>query len=132
NRRVDELPQGSEPSLSTVGAEPLAGARASRQAPGAQPAVQERVALHPPLRGLVARRRRPVLRRPPDGRLVPAPLRTAALPPEGHGRPLDAARADLGGGEGPPERPRLQPVAIDGAALRRALSRTSNYETTTS
>src|SRR5207302_4426124 len=31
-------------------------------------------------------------------------------------------RADLGGGEGPPDRPRLQPVAEHGASLRRALT----------
>src|SRR5207248_5294342 len=120
--RLVHLPTRSEPPLPALGPQPLARAGGADAAAGAPPAEPRRLALHPSLRSLVARRRRPVLRRPADGRLVPAPLCAEAVPAQGHGRPLDAARADLGGGAGPQKRGRLQPVAEHGAALRRALA----------
>src|SRR5262249_2755857 len=88
----------AEPCLPQVGAEPLAPARAVREAAGEQPAAQGGVALHPQLRGLVDRPEFAVLRRTADGRRVPGHLRRRPPPREGNGRPLDAARADVGRG----------------------------------
>src|SRR6266496_5576230 len=75
-------------------------------------------ALHPRLRGQLARRRLPVLRRAPDGRRLPADLRRLALPDEGDGRPLDAAGADVDRGEGAQEQGFLA-LAEHREALRR-------------
>src|SRR5438105_1785332 len=121
--RLVGVPDRSKPPLQTLGSRSLAHAGCGYASPCAPSALPRRVALHPPLRGVVARSEPALLRRPADGRLVPAALRAPALRAEGHGRSLDAARADLGGGEGPPERPRLQPLAEHGPSLRRALNR---------
>src|SRR5919205_1237610 len=121
--RLDELPHRPRPPLPALDPRPLAGARGARAGEGAPSAVSQRLALHPPLRSVVARRWCALLRRPPDGRLVPAALRAAAVPAQGHRRPLDAARADLGGGPRAPQLARLQPVAAHGTALRGALDR---------
>ena len=76
---------------------------------------------HPSLRRVVGRRRRPVLRRAPDGRRVPADVRNRALPGEGHRRPLDGARADVGRRAGL-SNTRILAVAQHGAELRLAMT----------
>src|SRR5207302_344884 len=83
----------------------------------APPASPARLALHPPLRGKLERRRRAVLGRAPDEPLLPGAIRRLALPDEGDGRPLDPARADLDGGEGAQEQGFLA-VAEHGEVLR--------------
>src|SRR5436853_3055363 len=99
-------------------------ARASREgaATRAEPSAQAGVALHPPLRGRLARSERALLRRSADGRAVPADVRTGAVPAEGNGRPLDTAGADLGSGTRAPQRPRLLSVAEHGSLLRAYLT----------
>ncbi len=64
--------------------------------PGGESAPPSVLALHPPLRGLLDRRGRAVLRRPPDGPVVPAALRR--LPPshEGDGRQTGRRRSRSG------------------------------------
>src|SRR5439155_26601046 len=86
-----------------VGGTALEAARETRAAGGPASAAPGGVSLHPPLRGGLDGRRRAVLRRPPDGPRLPADVRLVALPREGNGRPLDAARADLDGGKGASE-----------------------------
>src|SRR5207302_8920097 len=76
------------------------------------------MAVHPPVRGLVARSESALLRRSPDGPLVPAHVRPRALRAQGDGRPLDAARADVDGRKSTPQRPRVLSVAEHGALLR--------------
>src|SRR5207248_8705591 len=109
-----------EHRLPGVGARPLAASLARRQAPGTSPPAQVPVALYPPLRRLVDRPRRPALRRPPDGRRVPADVRPDPLPREGNRGPLVAARADVGGRAGLSDT-RLLAVAEHSEILRLAL-----------
>ena len=58
-----------------------------------------------------------LLRRPADGPRLPADLRAPAPADEGHGRPLDAPRADLDGGESRQEQGFLA-LAEHGEVLR--------------
>src|ERR1700719_704783 len=74
-------------------------------------AAAEGLALHPPLRGFLDGPERPLLRRPADGHELHAGIRSLAPSAQGHGRPLDAARADLGRRARVPLGTRLLPVA---------------------
>src|SRR5439155_8976497 len=69
------------------------------------------VAVHPCLRGLLARSVRAVLRRAADGSRLPAALRSFVPASQGNGKPLDAARADVGRRACAPCRPGLLPLA---------------------
>src|SRR6266540_1519109 len=80
------------------------------------------VALHPTLRGRVVEGLGgAVLRRPADGSRFPANLRPLPAAEEGHGRALDSARADVGGGACAPCGTRVLSLAEHGAVLRPAL-----------
>ena len=100
---------------------PLALPRGAREAHGAEPAAQGAVAVHPPLRGLLGRPERTVLRRPPDGSRVPADLRWGASAGKGHRRPLVASRADVGCRAGLQDT-RFLALAEHGQILRIALA----------
>src|SRR5439155_16303401 len=86
--------------------------------PRREPAAQAPVALHPSLRGLVDGSEPALLRRTPDGPGVPAHVRPNPARPQGHGEPLDAARADVGCRAGAPCRPGVLSLAEHGALLR--------------
>ena len=58
---------------------------------------------------------------------VPAHLRPLPPAAQGHGKPLDAGRADVGGREGPPRRPRVPPVAEHRAQLRPPLAASGGH-----
>src|SRR5205085_5353660 len=96
-----------------LGAGCRAGIRASDSS-----AAQGGLAVHSPLRRVVARFRRPVLGRAADGPRLHGRLRAAVPPPSWLGRPLVAARADVGGGAGLPKRPGFLRVAEHGADMR--------------
>src|SRR4051812_42725732 len=98
----------------------LAAAGALRQPARGASAAQERVALHPSLRGQLERLRRPVLGRAADGPRLHAHLRAELPAAQGLGEPLDAARADVGRRARPPQRPRLHALAEHRSLLRSA------------
>src|SRR3954454_20733608 len=99
------------------GGDPLEAAGPRGPPEGAAASAPESVPLHPSLRGQLDRRRRPVLRRPSDGPRLPGGLRPLAPSHQGHGRSLDAPRADLGGRKGGREQGFL-PLAEHGEVLR--------------
>src|SRR5438874_13401104 len=101
----------------------MAKARAEDETSRVQPTAQAGMALHPPLRGRLARSERSLLRRAADGRAVPAHVRALALPAQRDRRPLDATRTDVDGRAGTPQRPRVLPVAEYGTVLRAHLRR---------
>ena len=88
---------------------PPRGGRLARSAPSPE---RQLLGVHPPRRGRLAlEHRQRVLRRPPDGRRVPAHVRARLPSAEGNGRPLVAARADLGRRARPEKRSRVRPMA---------------------
>src|SRR6185437_9830103 len=114
-------PDGDEPPGRAARGQALGAAGGDRPAAGAETAASGGVSLHPPLRGKLDERRRPLLRRSPDGSRLPADICPAAAPHEGDGRPLDAARADLDGGESLQEQGFLA-LAEHGEVLRADLT----------
>src|SRR5438132_2529472 len=78
---------------------------------GRPPAAQARLALYPSLRRQLARRRRPLLGRPPDGPLLHADVCPAFPPPPRLGEPLDIVGADVGRRASAPQRPGLLRLA---------------------
>src|SRR5512133_1331536 len=111
----DELRgRAAEPACPAV----LGPSGAPRPAPRRASAAHGRLALHPPVRGELAGLRRPVLGRAADGPRLHGDLRTAYAAAPRLGRPLDAARADVGCRARAPQRSRLLAVAEHGPLLR--------------
>src|SRR5579885_2039873 len=86
---------------------------------GRAPLADAGVPVHPPLRGGLEREHRQrLLRRPPDGRVVHAPVRRRLPAPLRHGRPLAGVGAARGRRPRVPQRPRLLALAEHRAGLR--------------
>ncbi len=76
NARIAPGRDRSEPEVQALGAQPLEAACATGEAEGGPPGPSRRLALHPSLRRRLDRPGRALLRRPADGHLVPANVRT--------------------------------------------------------
>jgi hypothetical protein len=86
-------------------------------------AVPRCVAVHPPLRGKLARLRWPLLRRAPNGHQFPEPLWRLPVRHEGHCGSLDAAGTDVGGCSCIPIGAGILPVARNSPHMRASLGR---------
>src|SRR5918992_4415152 len=110
-------------ALPPLDAEGVARPRPTRAPARREAAAPARVAVHqavrePPPSGLGDEDGQRLLRWASDGPRLPAPVRPVSPPPQGHRRPLERPRADVGRRAGVPRRSRLLPLAQLGVGLR--------------